>query len=173
LKNSSELRRELRSEAELARRQAQVTTEIRTLWMKAADADETPPPRQEARGRLEEWRKKRELPDDSAERRLARRILNGLFVGAFETANAAARQKSYGAAAANLELARAVDPKNPNLSYELARVYALDGQKSRALQTLEEAVRLGFKDGVRLTSDAAFGALAGEGRFQKIVSALK
>jgi predicted esterase len=172
LKSSSELKRELRSEAELARRQAQVTTEIKTLWMKAAAEDETPP-RQEARGRLEDWRKKRELPVDSAERRLARRILFGLFVGAYETANAAARQKNYGAAAANLELARAVDPKNPNLAYELARVYALEGQKSRALQTLEEALRLGFKDGARLTSDAAFGALAVEERFQKIVSALK
>lgn len=174
LKNSPELKKELQSEAELLRRQAQVTSEVRLLWTKRAEGDETPTPRQEARDRLGDWRKKSALAEDSAERRLARRILFELLIGSYENANAAvSRRKDYETAAVELELARAVDPKSANLAYELAHVYALGGQKRAALQALEEAVRLGFKDGGRLTSDAAFAAISREQRFQKIVSALK
>ena len=174
LKTSAGLKSEFQTEAELVRRQAQVTSEIRALWTKRAEPDETPTPRQEARERLGDWRKKSALAEDSSERRLARRVLFELLIGAYESANAAvSRVKNYEAAAANLELARAVEPKNANLAYELARVYALGGQKSSALLALEDAVSLGFKDGGRLTSDAAFAALSRESRFQKIVSTLK
>jgi dienelactone hydrolase len=174
LKSSSGLKSELQTEAELARRQTQAASEIRTLWTKRAEGDETPTPRQEARDRLADRRKKSALAEDSSERRLSRRVLFELLIGAYESANAAvSRRKDYEAAAADLELARAVEPKDANLAYELARVYALGGQKRPALQALEEAVGLGFKDGGRLTSDAAFASVSRESRFQKIVSTLK
>ena len=173
LKNSAGLKSEIQSETELLRRQAQVVAEIRTLWMKRAEEDETPTPRQDARSRLGDWRKKNTIPEDSAERRLARRVLFELLISAYEESNAAvSRGKDYETAAANLELARAVDPKSANLVYELARIYSLGGQKRQALQALEDAVKLGFKDGGRLSSDSAFATVSREQRFQKIVSAL-
>lgn len=174
LKNSREVKGEIRAESELARRQAQAASEIRSLWTTRPDDDEQPSPRRDARARLADWRRKGALAEDSAERRLARRILSELLIGAYEEANGAvARRKDYGAAASALELARGVEPKDANLAYELARLYALGGQKRRALETLEEAVELGFKDGARLASDAAFAPVSRESRFTKITSTLK
>ena len=174
LKNSHDLRSELQNEAEAARRQAQATSEIRSLWARRAEGDEQPTPRQDARGRLVEWRKKGALAEDSAERRLARRVLFELLIGAYEEANGAvARRKDYEAASASLELARAVEPKDANLAYNLARLYALGGRKRQALETLEEAIGLGFRDGGRLASDSAFATVSRESRFLKITSSLK
>lgn len=174
LKNSREVKSEIRSESEMARRQAQETAEIRSLWTGRPDDDEHPSPRHDARGRLADWRRKGTLAEDSAERRVARRVLSGLLIGAYEEANGAvARRKDYGAAASALELARGVEPKDASLAYELARLYALGGRKRRALETLEEAIELGFKDGGRLASDAAFASVSREPRFTKMTSTLK
>ena len=65
-----------------------------------------------------------------------------------------------------------IDPKNPNVHYEIARIYALKRQKKPALQYLEEAVTLGFKDSTRLKADDAFSSLTEEPRFQKLVAGL-
>lgn len=48
-------------------------------------------------------------------------------------------------------------------------MYALNRDKKAALQTLDEAVALGFKDQARIKSDEAFAVLAGEARFQKLL----
>jgi hypothetical protein len=55
----------------------------------------------------------------------------------------------------------------------LARVYALDKQKKVALQTLEEAVELGFQDLTRLKSDEAFTAITQEPLFLKLTSGVR
>jgi predicted esterase len=174
VKGSRELKSELQTESELARRQAQAASGVRALWAKRAEDDEQPTPRLEARARLAELRKKGGLAEDSAERRLARRVLSELLIGAYEEANAAAsRRKDYETASAALELARGVEPKDANLAYELARLYALGGRKRYALDALEEAVKLGFDDGARMTSDSAFASLSREQRFQKLASSVK
>jgi len=48
----------------------------------------------------------------------------------------------------------------------------LKRQKKPALQYLEEAVTLGFKDSTRLKADDAFSSLTEEPRFQKLVAGL-
>lgn len=170
LRKSAELRKEEQAEGELFQRQLREAGEIRMLWMKAPDPDESRTPRYEANVRLNDWRKKKELTTDSRERRLARRILSHLLVESYEAAQANLReQKDYSLAIGNFQLARAIEPQSPNLAYELARVYALNRDKKMAIQVLEEAVGLGFKDPARIKSDEAFSALSGEARFQKLL----
>jgi dienelactone hydrolase len=172
LKNSKELKKEIESEAEIIKRQTQIAAEIVSLWTQKTDG-EALNPQQDARGKLNDWRKKSDSSTDTSERRLARRLLFGLSARAIETGNFQLQEKNYALAAAQFEFARVVNPQNPFLAYELARAYALNKQKKAALDALEEAVALGFKNIERIKSDEAFANIAQETRFQKLISGIK
>ena len=172
LNDSDELKKEIKTEEELYRRQLREAGEIRSSWMQAPDPEQTTPSRTEATSRLADWRKKRDLTVDSKDRRLARRILTQLLIEAFETSQASLRKNDYSTALTNLQLAKEVDPKNANAAYEIARLYALKRQKKSALQSLEEAVSLGFKDVSRLKSEEAFSEITNDPRYQKLVASI-
>jgi tetratricopeptide (TPR) repeat protein len=172
LTDSEELKKEVKTEEELYRRQLREAGEIRTSWMQAPDPEQSTPSRTVASSRLLEWKKKRELPVDSKDRRLARRILTQLLIEAFETSQASLRKNDYTTALTNLQLAKEVDPKNANAAYEIARIYGLKRQKKSALQSLEEAVSLGFKDVSRLKAEEAFSEITNDPRYQKLVASI-
>ena len=172
LSKSSEVKKEMSTEDDLYRRQLREASEIRMLWMKTPEPEMAQPPRLQAMSRLAEFRKAKEQPKDSTDRRLARRILTHLTIESFEMAQSSARENDYTTALANFELVKEIDPKNGNVTFEIARVLALKGQKKNAIQSLEEAVRLGFKDIARLKADEAFSTLAADPRFQKLLASL-
>jgi predicted esterase len=172
LQQKFDSRKEEKAENELVQRQLREVGEIRTLWMKPLNPDETSSPRHEATRRLADWRKKKELAEDVRERRLARRILSHLLVQSYEMAQAGIRSKDYADVLQNYSLTRELDPKNPYVLYEMARVYALKRDKKPAVEMLEDAVALGFKDVARLKAEEAFSVLSADLRFQKLVQAL-
>jgi len=172
LSKSGELKKAVVADEELYRRQLREAGEIRMLWMKPAEPDDTGLSHSEVTSRLSELKKKRDLTTDSRDRRLARRILTQLTIESYEAAQASLRSSDYSPALVNLQLVEEIDPKSPNVSYEVARVYALKRQKKPALQSLEKAVSLGFKDGSRLKTDDAFNSLTDEPRFQKLLTTL-
>jgi hypothetical protein len=172
LRKSPELKREKKAEEDLHQRQLREAGEIRMLWLKPFDPDDSRVYRVEAKAKLADWRKKKEAEIDSADRRLARRILSHTLIQSIEAAQANLNQKDYAGALTNYELARQADPKNFNLAYETARIYALKGEKKSALQTLEESVSMGFKDLSRLKGEEAFSAFSDEPRFQKLLATL-
>jgi tetratricopeptide (TPR) repeat protein len=172
LNDSEELKKEIKTEEELYRRQLREAGEIRTSWMQAPDPEQNTPSRAVVSSRLVDWKKKRELPVDSKDRRLARRILTQLLIEAFETSQASLRKNDYATALTNLQLAKEVDPRNANAAYEIARIYALKRQKKSALQSLEEAVSLGFKDVSRLKAEEAFSEIINDPRYQKLLASI-
>ena len=172
LLKSPELKREKKAEEDLHQRQLREAGEIRMLWLKPIDPDDSRAYRAEAKAKLADWRKKKDAEIDSAERRLARRILSHTLIQSIEAAQANLTQKDYSGALINYELARQADPKNFNLAYETARVYALKGEKNSALQTLEESVSMGFKDLSRLKGEEAFNTFSDEPRFQRLLANL-
>ncbi|MFL6210974.1 MAG: TPR end-of-group domain-containing protein [Pyrinomonadaceae bacterium] len=110
---------------------------------------------------------------DTSERRVARRVLGQFTVSYFETAAALRRQKSYPAAAAQLELLVELRPDNVRALYELATVYALAGQKRPALKTLRRAVAAGLADAALIEQSADLASLRDEAEFKQLVAALK
>src|SRR5436190_9449263 len=172
LARSELLRKEEKAQAEAYLKQLREAGEIRSLWMKPFDAEQSKSFRFEATMRIDDWRKKRELAIDSSDRRLARRVLSQLTVESYETAQPSLAAKDYSQALANFQLAQAIDPKNANLSFEIARVYALKRQKKPAIESLEQAVELGFKDAERLKSEEAFAEFASDPRYQKLLTTL-
>jgi predicted esterase len=88
-----------------------------------------------------------------------------LFQKAIEAHNA----KDY---ARFLELttkAHELDPANPTHVYNMACGYALTGKKSEALKSLEEAIRLGFRDLNLMKSDSDLESIRGEQRFAQLI----
>jgi len=170
LKNSAQLKREINAESELINRQARESGEILALQYKMSDiSEEKIEPRIQLQNKLAALRKKSLEKTDSDERRLARRILFGLFVGAIETAKFHLRRKNYSQAISQFEFALLIDPENANVAYETASAYALDKRNKKALELLEKAVDLGFKDFEKLKADKAFTAISQESRFQKLL----
>lgn len=57
-------------------------------------------------------------------------------------------------------------PDDPNLAYGVSRVYAHYGKKESAMQWLQKAMQLGFKDVNYIKADPAFVSLREEREFQ-------
>lgn len=167
---SSEFKKALRTEDDLAQRQSRNIDDLFKSWLTSTESPSDLAVNQGAvRERIAKLQKNNDLPDDSSDRRLARRTLFGTFVGAIETGRTYVVQKKYRSAAEYYELARAIRPRDIGVVYELARIYALDGRKQQALDRLEEAVKLGFADRDRLHTEVAFASLSKEARFQRLL----
>lgn len=172
LRKSEQLKKDQKSEEEYFKRQLVEAGTIRSLWMKRIEPDQVQSPRLEAAQRLGDLRKRKEAATDSRDRRLARRILSGLLVESFEAAQPALQARNYDVALDNYLLAREVDPRSPGVAFEVARIYALRKQKKQSLESLEESVKLGFKDLERLRTEAAFASFADDLRYQKLLATL-
>jgi len=174
LKQSADYKKEVKTEEDSFRRQLREVGEIRMAWLKQPDNSEsTPLPRQEPTLRIADWRKKKDATKDSADRRLARRIISQILISSIEESQASLRNNDYNVALANLQLAQEVDQKNANIVFEIARVYALKRERKSAVQYLEQAVSLGFKDVARLKAENAFSSVVDDPRYQKLLATLE
>jgi hypothetical protein len=89
-------------------------------------------------------RKESEKPEDSGERRVARRVLNGAFVGAMEEARQRMADKQPAMAARAYEVAVLVRPGAAGAWRGLAEACEAAGNWKRAAEAQEKAKALGF-----------------------------
>lgn len=127
----------------------------------------------ELRGAVSDLRRKADGSQDSAERRLARRVLDQAFIQGSEVARDQLEKKEYGHAAAMLETMAVIRPERAQTFYGLARARALGGDKKKALAALKQAVAGGYKDAARVEQDEAFAKLRDDAAFQALVAAMK
>jgi dienelactone hydrolase len=122
---------------------------------------------------LGEMQKDAAKPDDSDERRTARRVLMGTFVAMVEQGRALLAQKDYSEAAHFFEVALMARPNEPGPWYSLAVAKAASGNKRGALEALEQAVSNGFHDRERLAGEPLLERLRDEPRYRAVVGKLK
>ncbi|MBZ5592616.1 MAG: hypothetical protein LAP39_10305 [Acidobacteriia bacterium] len=120
-------------------------------------------------GRL---RRDSERSEDGPERRAARRVLTGVFIGAIEQGRALLSANRYPEAGQALELAVLARPENAEAWYALAESRAGSHEKRRALDALERAIAEGFSDRDRIVRDPLFEGLRKEPRYAAAISAL-
>lgn len=109
--------------------------------------------------------------EDSPSRRTARRLLDGIYISSIEAASAYVRtRKSFTDGLNLLELADAMRPRNAYVSYLRAQLFAIDGQKNRAIEALSKAVNFGLKDRQRIESEKAFETMRSSPEFQNLLS---
>lgn len=123
---------------------------------------------------LNDLRKQSKATEDSTQRRVARRVLDGLFVGLVEQGIGLLQtQKNYSDSIKPLKLATEVNPDRPGVYFYLAWAYAANRDKKKSLQFLNTAVEKGFSDAVMITSNKAFDFIRDDPEFQQIMARLK
>lgn len=171
---SPELKRALRSDADEVRTQQQLAGEILGLVDELRDTARRFETLAAIREKIAILKKKAASAGDVQQQRVARRTLNQVFGTTFESA--VFRFEPGGQldlAANNLEVAVEIAPTNPQVHYDRARIYALRGEKKKALEALERSVELGTLDGARIRGEKSFASLRTDKRFLALLEGLK
>jgi tetratricopeptide (TPR) repeat protein len=122
---------------------------------------------------LSDLRKQSKAPDDSTQRRVARRVLDGLFIGLIELGrNLLQTEKNYSESIKLLKLATEVNPDRPGAFFYLAWAYAANRDKKKSLQSLNTAVEKGFSDAAMIKTNKAFDSLRNDPEYQQIMARL-
>jgi len=123
---------------------------------------------------LNDLRKQSKAPEDSAQRRVARRVLDGLFIGLIEQGISLLQsEKNYSESIKQLKLATEVNPDRAGAFFYLAWAYAASGDKKKSLQFLNKAVEKGFSDRAMITDNKAFDLIRNDPEYQQIIGRLK
>lgn len=115
-------------------------------------------------------RKLAEQEKDTDERIAAQRQILRIFLHTFRASKILLEQKRDAQALTCLEIASQAAPRNPYISYDLARAQALNSQKKKALKTLHTAVEKGFNDPDQLEGDRAFEGLRAKADYQEALA---
>jgi poly(3-hydroxybutyrate) depolymerase len=154
-------------------RQGEFEAKIQTLIAQLPDTSRSVETMAELKRIISDLNRKSEDTKDVGEQMVARRVLEAVFVQAYEEANNLYRQKNYAGAASKLEIAALLKPKSPRLFYELALAHAGAGNKSKAINALGRAIENGFTDVAKIEQDREFESLRNESGFKKLVTELK
>ncbi|HEX7773991.1 MAG TPA: hypothetical protein VF435_16330, partial [Pyrinomonadaceae bacterium] len=179
LRDSRELKASIREEQALIKKQRELERRLGTL---IADRDRGASNNQSEDGFdaanllpniLNELRKQSKASEDSTQRRVARRVLAGLFVGLIEQGIGLLQtEKNYSASIKSFKLATEVNPDRPGAFFYLAWAYAANRDKKKSLQSLNTAVEKGFSDAAMITTNKAFDSIRDDPQYQQIMARL-
>lgn len=173
LAESREVKVALREEGRQLEKQHDLTQEINSLIAQRSLSTDL---QVEARLRalLADLRSASKSSEDSGDRRVARRVIEGMMVGLFELGmDQLQRQKQYLEAARTFEIATEINPDRAGAFYYLAAASALKGETKKALQSLQKAVEKGFADRDAIVNNAAFDSLRNEAAYVELLERLK
>jgi len=183
LRDSPEVRAAIRNEEQQIRKQREIETGINGLLAARErnsdkpgtdreSADEGLDPETRVKGIFADLRKQANGIEDTDERRIARRVLDGVFIGLFEQgANQLQTLKRYDDAIRSFSLATKVNPERAGAFFYLALAYAAKGDKKQALRTLRTAVDRGFSDLAAIEGNKAFDSIRDDMQYQEIIQA--
>ena len=180
LRNSRELKAAIREEQAQIKKQRELESRLNTL-IAARDGGASLNQSEEGFDAgnllpkiLNDLRKQSKESEDSTQRRIARRVLDGLFVGLIERGISLLQtEKNYSESIKPLKLATEVNPDRAGAFFYLAWAYAGNRDKKKSLQSLNTAVQKGFSDSALITANKAFDSLRNEPEFQQIIAQLK
>ncbi len=136
--------------------------------------DEGLDPDTRLRGMVADLRKQSTRSEDNSERRIARRVLEGLFVGLIEQGTSLLQSgKGHSEAARTLKLATDVNPERAGGFFYLAWAHAANGDKKKSLQALKTAVDKGFTDLAAIRDNKAFDSVRNDPQYQQLIEVLK
>ncbi len=158
IQDSKEYRKALKAESGAAIRQQELESKLFSIARGLTDTGR-PEALMALREAVEDLRAKAAAAQDSDNRRVARRVMSGALVSAWERSSEQREKRDYSGAAASMELASLVEPDNAEVLYNLAGLCALANDRGRALSALKAAVAKGFRDSARLHTDPAFDSV--------------
>lgn len=112
-------------------------------------------------------------PDDSAERRMAKRVLAGATMSVREGVRGLLDRGDYETAASLLEMGVAIRPEQTRNYFDLARARALGGDRKRALEALQQAAEKGFSEAARVEDEGAFAKLKSDPAWPALLAKMR
>jgi tetratricopeptide (TPR) repeat protein len=191
LRDSPEVRNAIRDEQQQIKKQRDIETRISGLIAalprtakdngRAPEAstegnstDEVFGPETRLQGMLADLRKQAGRTEDSGDRRVARRVLDGLFIALFERGvNLLQTQKRYEEAVRTFKLATEVNPERAGAFFYLAWAYAANSERKKSLRALQTAVDKGFSDLSAITGNKAFDGIRDDAQYRQIIQSLQ
>ena len=123
---------------------------------------------------LAQLRKQSKSDEDSGDRRIARRVLEGVFVSLYEQGlDFLQARKLFARAARTFTLATEVYPDRAGVFFHLAWAHAANGDRKKSLQALKSAVEKGFSDLSAINDNKAFDGIRDEPQYRQIIKALQ
>jgi dienelactone hydrolase len=107
--------------------------------------------------------------EDTAERRVARRLLGWMLVSGVEDGRRRMEAKQYREAADDFDAAAHAKPEQADLWYAAAVAYAGAGDRKEALNALARAFAQGFNDRERAQNEPLLAPLRSDARFQTLM----
>jgi hypothetical protein len=119
-------------------------------------------------------RKQSQSARDSGDRRIARRVLDGVFVSLYEQGLDFLRARTlYGRAVRTFTLATDVYPDRNGVFFYLAWAHAANGDRKESLRALTSAVEKGFSDLSAINDNRAFDGIRDDAQYRRIVLTLQ
>lgn len=109
----------------------------------------------------------------SAERLLARRLIEHANITAFYAGQPLFDAGEYRSALAYFELQGTIRPDSSAIQYRLAVTYARAGEKKKALEALKNAADKGFSDDARIEQESGFDKLRNDLRYEQALKAVR
>jgi predicted esterase len=185
LRDSAEVKSGIRNEQQQIKKQREIESRIDILLAaRQQRSKEAGPdgersnqgldPETRLTGMFAELRKQAGGTEESDQRRVARRVLEGVFIGLFEQgANQLQTQKRFDEAVRTFKLATEVNPERAGAFFYLAWAYASNGNKKQALRALQTAVDKGFSDLAAIEGTKAFDSIHDESQYQQIIQTIR
>jgi len=179
LRDSSELKAAIREEQVQIKKQREMENRLQVLIAGRVGGDRVNQSEVEFDSNnllpkiLNDLRKQSKAPDDSTERRIARRVLDGLFIGMIEQGISLLQtEKKYSESIKRFQVAAEINPDRAGTFFYLAWAYAANRDKKKALQLLNQAVEKGFSDAATITANKAFDFIRNDPEYQQIMARL-
>jgi len=173
LAERSEVRNARKREADQVRKQGEMAARIVDLGNAVAESGhDAAALTMQLRGAFDEVRAKAKAPADSEERRIARRARHEIIAYYNEGGMLARIAKDYDKAEHLLTTMSLILPESPYPHHSLARVFALKGDRKRALAALDKAVSLGLKKVEMFRDEPDLASLRGTPEFEALVERL-
>ena len=179
LRDSRELKAAIRDEQAQIRKQRELESQLNSLIAGRDSGDPVNQSEEAANSPnlsqkiLNDLRKQSIATDDSTQRRIARRVLDGLFIGLIEQGTSLLQtEKNYSESIKRFKLATEVNPDRPGPFFYLAWAYAANRDKKKSLQFLNKAVEKGFSDAAMITANRAFDSIRNDPEYQQIMARL-
>jgi predicted esterase len=174
MRESRAVKDAIRQERQQTGKQRKIESQIYSLISATGSSEDSFGLKVSLRATIADLKNSARAKSDTGERRVARRVLEGLSVGFLEQGRDLLQtQKRPEAAAKQFELAVEVNPDRPGAFFYLAWAYALNGEQKKSLQALKNAVEKGFADVTAITDNKAFDSLRNEPQYQQLLLRLK
>ena len=138
-------------------------------WMERMQSDDE----DERRSVIRQAQKDAGREQDSPARRVARRVIGGVSVGAMEHTRELMAQERYRDAARTAEEAVFARPENSGVWYGLAVASAAAGDTNRALEALEQAAAKGWSDWALMEGEPLLGKVRRQARYAAILAEMR